>query len=184
MFVSPRSRYPQTATQGTAAPRSEMTQAYAHGQQPPPTLSSPRSFPASSSASDLPRPHFLGAFFPRSRRETGASHRTSSTQGVSSASGPEETRFMKISGRKLERWQDPELASIHSISGRIYDRDGREIVRPVAGPSTQEDVVHDGEDDEHDSQMSSNDGLEADDGQYYYYDSPPTMPVGSSSTRS
>ncbi|KAK9328457.1 hypothetical protein V1520DRAFT_281369 [Lipomyces starkeyi] len=182
IFTHSQPRYPPAAAQVTSTPRSHMTQTYAQAQTPPPTSSTQRSYPPSSSASDLSHPRFLGSFFTRSRRDTGASHLSNSIQGMSSPSAVEQSGFMKISGRKLERWQDPELASIHSLSGRIYDRDGREIVRPVAGPSTLEDLRHDEEQDQSVGRRSSNESFGADDGQYYYYVGTSTIP-GASSNR-
>ncbi|KAK9470639.1 uncharacterized protein V1510DRAFT_422601 [Dipodascopsis tothii] len=53
--------------------------------------------------------------------------------------------FVKISGRKLERWQDPEQASIHSLSGRVYPV-GEDGFAPApapapARPSTDSDDI-------------------------------------------
>ncbi|KAK9462743.1 uncharacterized protein V1516DRAFT_187454 [Lipomyces oligophaga] len=108
----------------------------------------------STSGRDSPLPHLIEHLFTRPRRNTGASLVSSSTQGgpagssivssvgagASSAqmggsggpahiTGESESGFVKIRGKKLERWQDPEQLSIHSISGRVYDRDGKEVVR-------------------------------------------------------
>ncbi|KAK9430100.1 hypothetical protein V1505DRAFT_312126 [Lipomyces doorenjongii] len=183
IFTHSQPRYPPAAAQGASTPRSQMMQTYAQAQTPEPISSTQRSYPPSSSASDLSHPRFLGSLFTRSRRDTGASHLSNSTQGMSSPSAVEQTGFMKISGRKLERWQDPELASIHSISGRIYDRDGREIVRPVAGPSAHDELSHDEEQDLSEGRRSSNESFGEDNGQYYYYVGTPTIPGASSSNR-
>ncbi|KAK9365048.1 hypothetical protein V1509DRAFT_612910 [Lipomyces kononenkoae] len=175
-------RVPQTATRRTPTSRSQMTQTYAQPETPPQTSSTRRSYQPSSSTSDLSHPHFLGAFFTRSRRDTATSHLESSTQGTSTPSALEQTTgFMKISGRKLERWQDPELASIHSISGRIYDRDGREIMRPVTEPSVHEDIEHNEESgDENDGQRSSTESVGPEyDGQYRSYHGTAIIPGGS-----
>ncbi|KAK9454862.1 hypothetical protein V1511DRAFT_511510 [Dipodascopsis uninucleata] len=90
---------------------------------------------AQESTSELSIPNFIGSIFTRSRRDTLASHESaldvnSLRAGTASPSGSqtgEGSGFVKISGRKLERWQDPELVSIHSISGRVYDRNGKLI---------------------------------------------------------
>ncbi|KAK9374334.1 uncharacterized protein V1513DRAFT_85199 [Lipomyces chichibuensis] len=183
IFTRSQPQYAPAAGQGTSTPRSQMTQNYAQtqAQTPLPTSSTQRSYPPSSSTSDLSHARFLGSLFTRSRRDTGVSHLSNSTQGMSSHSAVEQSGFMKISGRKLERWQDPELASIHSISGRIYDPDGREIVRPVAGPSTHEDLRHDeAEDDQSEGRRSSCESLGPDDGQFQCHVGTPTIPAASS----
>ncbi|KAK9464762.1 hypothetical protein V1512DRAFT_267636 [Lipomyces arxii] len=86
---------------------------------------------------------------------------------MSTGSPTDNPGFVKISGRKLERWQDPERVSIHSMSGRIYDRDGNEIFRePVASSSN-----HPQNSSRHSSskEPEHTDDEDGDDGRYYLY---------------
>ncbi|KAK9379446.1 uncharacterized protein V2V93DRAFT_373805 [Kockiozyma suomiensis] len=93
----------------------------------PPSSNSRRSFLAPSMSTNSEIPHFLGSIFTRSRRNTFSSSINSSSVGANTSNTGDESGFVKISGRKLERWQDPEMASIHSASGRVYDGSGNEI---------------------------------------------------------